>query len=241
MLNIAIELRKYAGTRGGRAVLVIVGGLAVALAVIGALVVDGEPLAVSRALTYPMTMLEIGLPVVVVLLFTSEWSTRDVVQSFVLRPRRGVVLRSKCVAAVIIVAAGLALGLVTTVLALGVRAFATDTPISLAGVAGTDGAMTRSMFTAALYAAFATGIGLLVARTAIALVIYLGAITVVETMLALSLGERSDWLSLGQAVGKISAAEVHAADLPSLATSVGLWIVAPLVVGWAAFMRREAR
>ena len=238
MLDVAIEVRKYAGTRAGRAVLIVVAGLTVLLAAAGALVVDGEPLAASRALRYPMTMLEVGLPIVVVLLFTAEWSTRDAVQTFLLRPRRGVVLRSKCLAAVLVLAAGLALGLLATLAAVGVRAVATGTALSVAGIGG---AWAQSVLTTLLYGAFAAGTGLLVARTAVGLVVYLGAITLVESMLALGLGERSDWLSLGQAVGRLSSTEVQTADLPSLATAVGLWIVLPAVLGTHAFLRREAR
>lgn len=241
MLDVAIELRKYAGTRGGRAVLVIAATLTVLLGVTGSLVMDGEPLLLTGALSYPMTLLEIGLPIIVVLLFTAEWSARDAVQTFLLRPRRGVVLRSKCVAAVVVLVAGLALGLVSTLLAVGVRALITHTPMSLAGLGGADGALTRSVLTTLLYGAFAIGIGLLTARTAIGLVLYLGAITLLETMLALGLGERSVWLSLAQAVGRLSSTEVHAADLPSLATALGLWIVLPVALGSVAFLRREAR
>lgn len=241
MLDIAIELRKYAGTRGGRAVLVATGVLTVLLGVVGALVAGGEPLAVSRALTYPMTLLEIGLPIIVVLLFTAEWSARDAVQTFLLRPRRGVVLRSKCLAAVVVLVGGLALGLGASLLSVGIRSLVTSTPVSLAGLGGADGALTRSVLTTLLYGAFAVGVGLLVARTAIGLVVYLGAITVVETMLALGLGERSVWLSLSQAVSRLSSIDVHAADLPSLATALGLWIVLPVLLGSAAFLRREAR
>ena len=241
MRDVVIELRKYAGTRGGRAVLGVVAALAVLLGVTGALVVDGEPLVVSRALSYPMTLLEIGLPIVVVLLFTAEWSARDAVQTFLLRPRRAVVLRSKCLAAATLLVAGLVLGLVVTVASVGARAVVTSTPMSLAGLGGWDGSLTRSVLTTLLYGAFATGIGLLVARTAIGLVVYLGAVSLLETMLALGLGERSVWLSLSQAVTRLSSTEVHAADLPSMATALGLWIVLPMVLGTAAFLRREAR
>lgn len=159
MLDVAIELRKYAGTRAGRAVLVALAALTVLLAAVGAVVNDGNPLAVSRSASYPLTMLEIGLPVVVVLLFTTEWSARDAVQTFLLRPRRGGVLRSKCVAAALVVASGLVLGLVATGLAVGVRAVATGTPMSLVGLGGWDGVATRSVLTTALYATFAAGIG----------------------------------------------------------------------------------
>lgn len=241
MRDVAIELRKYAGTRGGRTVLVVVAGLALLLGVVGALVVGGEPLAVDRALAYPMTLLEIGLPIVVVLLFTAEWSARDAVQTFLLRPRRGVVLRSKCLAAALVLVAGLVLGLATTLASVGVRALVTSTPVSTAGLLGWDGALTRSVLTTLLYGACAAGIGLLVARTAAGLVVYLGAVSLLETMLALGLGERSVWLSLSQAVSRLSSAEVQAADLPSLATAVGLWIVLPVALGSMAFLRREAR
>lgn len=241
MRDVAIELRKYAGTRGGRGVLVVVGGLAVLLAVVGAVVVGGRPLDVGRALGYPTTMLEIGLPIVVVLLFTSEWSSRDAAQTFLLRPRRGAVLRSKCVAAAVVVLAGLALAVGTTLVAVGVRGLVTSTPVGFSGLGGADGALVRTLLTTSLYAVFAGGIGLLVARTAIALVVYLGAITLVETVLALGLGERSVWLSLSQAVGRLSTTEVHRTDLPSLATSLGLWVLMPVALGWAAFLRREAK
>ena len=241
MLDVAIELRKYAGTRGGRAVLLVLAALTVLLAVLGAVVNDGNPLAVSRSLSYPLTMLEIGLPVVVVLLFAAEWSTRDIVQTFLLRPRRGVVLRSKVLAAALVVAGGLLLGLVSTVLAVGVRAVVTGTPMSAVGLVGGEGVLTRSVLTTALYATFAAGIGLLVARTAIALVVYLGTVSLVETLLALSLGERSVWVSLSQAVGRLSSGDVHPADLPSLGTALGLWVVVPLALGGAAFLRREAK
>lgn len=240
-LDLAIELRKHAGTRGGRGVLLATAVLTILLGVTGAVVADGEPLAVSRALTYPMTLLEIGLPIIVVLLFTTEWSARDSVQTFLLRPRRGVVLWSKCLAAAVVLAAGLALGLASSLLAVGVRSLVTTTPVSLAGLGGADGALTRSVLTTLLYGAFAVGVGLLVARTAVGLVVYLGAISLVETLLALSLGERSAWLSLSQAVSRLSSVDVHAADLPSIATAVGLWIVVPLVGGSLAFLRREAR
>ena len=241
MLDVAIELRKYAGTRGGRAVLVVTGALTVLLGAAGALVVGGEPLVASRALTYPMTLLEIGLPVIVVLLFTAEWSTRDAVQTFLLRPRRGIVLRSKCLAAAVVLVGGLALGLGVSLASVGVRSLVTSTHVSLAGLGGADGGLTRSVLTTLLYGAFAIGVGLLVARTAIGLVVYLGAITVLETMLALGLGERSVWLSLSQAVGRLSSIDVHAADLPALATAVTLWIVLPVALGSVAFLRREAR
>lgn len=241
MREIAIELRKYAGTRGGRAVLSVVGGLTLVLSLAGALVVDGAPLPLARALSYPMTMLEIGLPIVVVLLFTAEWSARDAVQTFLLRPRRAVVLRSKCLAAAVVLMAGLALALVLSLAALGVRSLLTGTPLTLAGLVGADGSLTRSVLTALLYGTFATGVGLLVARTAVGLVVYLGAVTVVETVLALGLGERSVWISLGQAVSRLSSTDVQVADLPSLATALGLWIVLPIALGSAAFLRREAR
>ena len=241
MRDVAIELRKYAGTRSGRAVLVAVASLTVLLAVVGALLAGGRPLPLARALSYPTTMLEIGLPVVVVLLFTSEWSARDAVQTFLLRPRRGVVLRSKCLAAASVVLAGLVLGLGTTLLAVEVRGLLTGTAVGFEGLWGAEGVLVRTAVTTALYAVFAAGVGLLVARTAVGLVVYLGAITVVETVLAISLGERSAWLSLSQAVGRLSSAEVHRADLASLGTSLGLWVLVPVVLGWRSFLRREAR
>jgi hypothetical protein len=241
MREVLIELRKYAGTRGGRTVLIAVAALTAGLSVVGAVVATGAPLSLSGALAFPMTLLEIALPLVVLLLWTTEWSTRDVVQTFVFRPRRGQVLASKSVAALVLVVAGLGWGVATSLLAVGARAVLTGTALSATGLVGTPGTLTSSALTVGLYALFGAAIGLLVARTAPALVVFLITVAVLDTLLTLALGERSVWISLGQAVSRLTAGGLTAVDLPSLATALVLWIVAPVVIGGVTFLRREAR
>lgn len=241
MREVMIELRKYAGTRGGRTVLIGLAALTAGLSAVGAAVAEGAPLSLSSALAFPMTLLEIALPLVVLLLWTTEWSTRDIVQTFLLRPRRGQVLASKSVAALLLVVAGLGWGVATSLLSVGGRAVLTGTALSATGVVGTSGTLTTSALTIGIYTLFGAAVGLLVARTAAALVVYLITVALLDTLLVLALGERSVWISLGQAVLRLGETGLTGPDLPSLATALVLWIVAPVAIGSAAFLRREAR
>lgn len=115
---VAVELRKAVDTRAGRWLLIAAALVALGAGAIGAFLVDGanRSYVVISQVVFMLSLLL--LPVVAILLVTSEWSQRSALTTFALVPRRGRVLLAK-------IGATLFLSLVGWALSVGVTALAT--------------------------------------------------------------------------------------------------------------------
>lgn len=116
-----IELRKTVDTRAGRWLLAAVALIGVAMTVVTALTGHDKDHTFHQSASSIQGSMAVLLPVVSILLVTSEWSQRTALQTFVLTPNRGRVVAAKLAAgsvlAVAVATLGIALAALATTLA----------------------------------------------------------------------------------------------------------------------------
>lgn len=112
-----VELRKMVDTRAGFWLQLIVAVVTLAAIVIVCIIADPDDLIFRDMLAIGITPAAILLPIVGILLVSSEWSQRTALITFTLVPKRMRVMRAK-------LAAGLALGGLVLVIALVLAAVA---------------------------------------------------------------------------------------------------------------------
>ncbi|QGQ19723.1 ABC transporter permease [Cellulomonas sp. JZ18] len=229
---VRVEIRKCLDTRA--ALTLIASFLAVGtIALVLVLVASPEPTLALAAL--PAALLAVALPLLGVLVMTSEWSQRTALVTFWLVPRRSRVLGAKVVATLLTGAALLAVTVVVfllvSVLVLAVR----GEPLRLQD-AGSG--------LAPLLAAGMTGVvfglawGALLPWTPVAVLVVVLVPLAVDPLLAVALGDRATWFSSGAVQDALLGGST---PVPALLSSLTLWYVLPLAAGWWVQLRREAR
>ncbi|WP_353952643.1 ABC transporter permease [Knoellia sp. S7-12] len=237
---INVELRKMVDTRAGRWMLIVMS--AISLVVVTVLLIWGE----ADEMTYgtflgftslPLVML---LPIVGIMAATAEWSQRTGLVTFTLEPRRGRVIVAKIVAAVI-------LGLIVTATAFAASALAN---VIGGGVAGGDGTWDVTWTVAvgvivafAIYVLQGLAFGFVFLNTPFAIVasLLLPTLWTVATSLVQALQEPSKWLDLNQVTGPLFEGTMTGENWGQLATSFGVWVLLPLVIGSYRVMHREVK
>lgn len=115
-----VEARKVFTTRGSRTFLLVVACLGAAIAVVVGFVGEAEEVNAAAVLTVLGLMFTIAMPVVGVLIFTSDWQHREIGSVFLAQPRRGRTFIAKLVASLLVtVLLLLAAAVVATLLSLG--------------------------------------------------------------------------------------------------------------------------
>ena len=98
-----VELRKMADTRAGFWLLVVTALLTIVTAVIAGLTFGDTDKTLLNMMAVTVQPASILMPVVGILLVTSEWSQRTAMVTFALVPERGRVLMAKLLAGVVLV------------------------------------------------------------------------------------------------------------------------------------------
>lgn len=229
---VAVELRKIATTRGSRVFLVIVallGGISSALIAATA----GSPTVEVASVLVPLGLLfALALPILGILIMTTDWQTRDVMGMFLVQPRRGRTFVAKVVAALVaaVVLLAAAMGV-----ALGIAAaagLATGRVLSWGGVAeGLSILSTGSLVGTALGVALGAAI-----QNAT------GAI-VLSFLQVLVLDPVAGFLPQGTGAylqsSSISAYLLEGGALAPALTGLVLWLLAPGAIGVWRHLRRE--
>jgi ABC-2 type transport system permease protein len=232
-----VELRKAVDTRAGLWLLVSVG----AVAVIGAAVrastggVDHHTFTdVSNVVQSFMSLL---LPIVGILLVTSEWSQRTALQTFTLVPQRGRIVFAK-------LAAGVVLGLAAAAVGLIVAALATAAATHQGGVSPWQGSL-DVIGIGLLYQALALlggmAFGLLFLNSPVAIVLSF-ALPIIWGLLdaAISgLNGVSNWLNLSSTTNNLLSNDMTGKHWAELLVSVLVWAGVPLVAGMGRLRRKE--
>jgi ABC-2 type transport system permease protein len=112
-----IELRKSVDTRAGRWLLVTLAIVGIGLALLAALTGEAKDHTFKDMASGVEGVISLLLPVVGIMLVTSEWSQRTALQTFALVPRRNRVVAAKLLAGSVLAVAVAAVGLVLSVLA----------------------------------------------------------------------------------------------------------------------------
>jgi ABC-type transport system involved in multi-copper enzyme maturation permease subunit len=232
---VAVELRKMVDTRAGFWLQVAMVALTVVVVVVRLLVGDAADHTFQSVLDAGLQPAAVLLPVLGILLVTSEWSQRTGLITFALVPVRSRVLGAKLIASLLLAVA---------MLAISVAVVAAGVLVSSPGVEGTwsDAApligQSAVNLTAGMVVGVALGAILLAPTPAIVLLFALP----MSWMAVLSLPVFSGvapWVDYARALGQMTVEVMSPTQWAQAGTSLVIWMVLPLLIGAWRVTRRE--
>lgn len=242
---ITVELRKMFTTRSGFWMLVSIGVLSVIAA--GSVLIFAPDRDVTyetfaAALGFPMSVI---LPMIAILGVTHEWSQRSGLTTFTLVPSRGRVIGAKAFATFAVgvasMAVAFAVGAVGNLLGSTIMGLDTVWDISLAGAA-------QVLLGNLVGMAIGFTLGVVLRNSAAAIVGYFVVSLVLPGILALLAQVRSwfvdlqPWIDWNYTqVALFERGTDTAREWTMLASTTGIWIVIPLVVGLLFLRRSEVK
>lgn len=236
---VGVELRKSVDTRAGRWLLVAI--LALTAAAVGLVLAVGDESqhTMPQMLSFAASPQGFLLPVLGILLVTSEWSQRTALVTFALTASRSHVIAAKIVAALLL-ALGAAAGAVVA------AAAATAAGGSEEGFAEVTVA-TILLFVALqlLNVLMGVAFGLLLLNTPAAISVFF-ILPVVSSLVFTTVPALEDlapWLDLQTAQSPLVDGDfsLTGEQLAQSAVTALLWVVLPLLGGWFRTMRAEVK
>jgi ABC-2 type transport system permease protein len=248
--QVGVELRKMVDTRAGLWLMITIAVMTALFVVL--LFIFGDSGATDQRTFFNFlgttsTPQGFLLPVLGILLVTSEWSQRTALVTFTLTPRRGFVIAAKTVAALVI-------GLVAMAVAMGFAAIAAviaDAPGAFDGFGASD--IASFALVQALGVLQGLAFGLLFLNSAVAIVVFFVVPIVFNVLVNLIswLRDAAPWIDLNTAqtpfigidtqTGQPIDTAIDAEAWAHLATAVGIWIVLPIAIGMWRVFRSEAK
>ena len=237
--QVMVELRKSADTRAGRWLLIAIVLITAAIMVVFFFAANRQERTFDNFIGIAATPQGFLLPVLGILLVTSEWSQRTAMVTFALEPSRTKVIGAKTVAALIFGTAAfatvVAIGVVCTLLGGADNAFEGFTleyflPYFL-----------LQLFTILQGLAY----GLILLNTPAAIVAFFVlpiAFTIVANLVGW-LRDAAPWIDLGTAQLPLieGTGDLTGEQWAQLGTTTLIWIVIPFVLGWFRVMRAEVK
>jgi ABC-2 type transport system permease protein len=230
-----VELRKMTDTRSGFWLQLTVGALTFVVVLIICLVGHAEDQTLRQLLNGAVQPANVLLPVMGVLLVTSEWSQRTTLITFTLVPNRSRVVWAKVAASVLLSLAALAVAFVAAVI--GTVIVAPDVadvwalPVGLLAqivVVLTTGMMGGVAFGAVLLASAPA----IVALFALPIVTgALGAISALEGV--------AKWVDPTHTLAPMTDHVMSATEWAHAGTTFALWLALPLAIGFWRIARSE--
>ena len=231
-----IELRKSADTRAGFWLLAVIVLLAVALVVLSLVFGEDADKNLSTLVSDAVQVISIVLPVLGILLVTSEWSQRTGLSTFALVPQRERIIVAKTIGATILtLLAVLACLVVATI---GNAIAGGDWNLQL-------GELGRYTLFELITMLGGVAFGLAFMNSALAIVMYfvipIGWSILGETISALD--KPADWLDLGRPMATLadSTATMSGTDWAQLATASAVWVGLVLAIGLVRLRRTELK
>jgi len=235
---VQVEMRKMADTRAGVWLLIAIGAVTAPFVTIYFFAAGEENKTFFDFLGTTTTPQGLLLPVLGILLITSEWGQRTTLTTFALTPRRPGVIWAKAVAACL-------LGLVAVALAMVLAAVAT-------ALGGTDNAWANLglddvlMFGLVQILTVIGGLafGLIFLNSPPAIVLYLFLPQVFNTVFSAvsSLRDTAPWVTMSQALQPLQSGDsLTGEEWAQLATSSLIWMVVPFLAGLWRVMRAEVK
>ncbi len=230
-----VELRKMTDTRAGFWLQLAVVALTLAIAGIMVGVGDTQDHTFEMMFSAAMQPSVNLLPVIGILLVSSEWSQRTAQQTFTLVPRRPRVVAAKVLASLVVAAAAFAVSIVVALLATAIAG--SDAP-------GTWTLPIGQLAQMGLLFAFAmvggVAFGALLLASAPAIVAYFLAPTAWAALLTIpTFEDLAPWLDGSRSYAPMSEGTLNATEWAHVATTTALWIGVPLALGIARIRRNE--
>lgn len=239
---VKVELRKLVNTRAGFWLVVSMGIIAVAITTAMLIWAPVDQLTFGNLFGIMNLPTGFLLPVLAILLVTSEWSQRTGLVTFTIEPKRSRVVIAKLIVSLIAgvgaVVAALALGAIGNLLAGVFHDGAGAWDMTWTGVG-------HSVLLQMMYLVQGFGFGMLIMSSAAAIVLFF-ALPTVWSIVAMIVPWLRDniqpWADLGMAQLPFQGGDAVSGDEWSkLAVSAAIWIVVPLVLGTWRLLRSEVK
>jgi ABC-type transport system involved in multi-copper enzyme maturation permease subunit len=235
---VGVELRKSYDTRAGFWLLTSIGGLTVLIMVIFLLAAHSDERTYVNFIAATGTPQGILLPVLGILLVTSEWGQRTNLTTFTLEPNRSRVIWAKVVAALV-------LGLLAVAVAIVLAAVATAAFGSAGawdGIGIGDVGKTILLSEIGIVGGLAFGLILLNSAAAIVLSYLLPIVFSIISNIWPWLHQYEDWLDLNTAQSPLqNLDDLGGKDWAHLATAGLIWVVLPFVAGLIRVSKAEVK
>jgi ABC-2 type transport system permease protein len=232
---VAVELRKMVNTRAGFWLQVAMVAITVVVVAVRSVVGDATDHTFASVLDVGLVPAAVLLPIVGILLVTSEWSQRTGMITFALVPVRSQILGAKLIASLVLALATLVMSV--AVVAAGVL-------VASPGVEGTWSDAATLIAQSAVY--LTTGMLVGVAFGAILLasapaIVALFALPITWTAVgSLSLfADAAPWLDTRLALAPLHQDVLSATQWAQAGTALALWMLLPLLIGIWRITRRE--
>lgn len=235
---VGVELRKMADTRAGMWLLISIGLVTAAVIVIFMLAAQDDEMTFINFMGVTATPQGFLLPVMGILLVTSEWGQRTGLTTFTLEPSRARVIWAKVVAALL-------LGLVAVILAAVIAALATAL-VGTEGAWDNIGADDLGKFLLLQGSGVLQGLafGLILLNSAAAIVLFF-VLPMAFSIVASISGSFSDvaaWVDLGTAQTPLfSGTNLTGEDWAQVAVASAIWILLPFAGGLWRVLRAEVK
>lgn len=228
-----VELRKMADTRAGFWLLATTGLLTVGIAIVACLVLEGPDQDLLNVLAVTVQPASILMPVVGILLVTSEWSQRTAMVTFALIPDRLRVLGAKLLAGVVLAVVAFALCVIVAL-------------VSNAAFGGTGSLSAvlwgQALFTIVVAMITGVGFGALLLASAPAIVLYFVLPTAWAAIASIPFMEdAAPWLDSTRALTPLLEEELSGEQWAHVGTALALWMLLPLAVGAWRVLRSDPR
>jgi ABC-2 type transport system permease protein len=229
---VRVEWAKATDTRAARWLLALVVVSTVGMVLVPVLAPTTFDQTSASYLRVAALGLTILLPVVAILLLTGEWSHRSVMTTFTQEPRRARVLNAKVVVSMALGGGAAVLGGVVTAAGLGLaaasgRALEMDLTV---------GAVLGYLVFVLLNVLAGVALGALLQSSAPAIAASFALPAVVAVLGAASV-PMSDWIDMST-WSRVLEGD-WAGHVPQIATSIVVWVAAPLAAGAVRTMRRD--
>ena len=232
---VAVELRKMVNTRAGFWLQLATVAITVLAVIVACVVTDAADLTFQSVLNVGLQPAAILLPVLGILLVTSEWSQRTGLITFALVPVRSRVLGAKLIASLLLAVA---------MLAMSVAVVAAGVLVSSPGVEGTwsDAAPLIGQSAVNLTAGMVAGValGAILLALAPAIVLHFALPTSLWAILSLPVFSGvAPWVDYARALGEMTPDVMSATQWAHAGTSLIIWMVLPLLIGARRITRYE--
>ena len=233
----AVELRKMTDTRAGFWLQLAVVALTVVIVAVIVLFGDAKDQTLRSMLSIAVAPASVLLPIVGILLVSSEWSQRTAMTTFALVPRRPRVLAAKLLASVVLSLVALALCVVVAVVGTAVAAPGLEHTWSLP--VALMGQHVVSLATGVI-GGVALGAALLASAPAIVLSFVLPIAWAIVGRLA-GLDAVARWLDGTYSLAPMTEHVMSAMEWARAGTTLALWMLLPLLIGLWRIVRGEIR
>lgn len=231
------ELRKMCDTRAGFWLLIAVAAITVVAVVIFCLAAELHDRTLNNLLGLAITPASILMPVVGILLVSSEWSQRTALITFALVPQRSRVVAAKLLASVVLAIAAFAVAVAAALVATAIAGGGLPGTWSIP--AGLVGQMALAVVTAMITG---VGFGAVLLSSAPAIVIYFALPTAWSALGSIpALEGAARWLDTSRALSPLTDHLMSGLEWGRAATALALWMLLPVLVGLWRIVHAEVR